>query len=113
MRPVGPITLTAGGQASVDIILDIYAKQGGGGGAAASVFVDETAIGSATYVVEYTTFPAFDPLFATLAGWVAQTGTAAAPGQVYDMFTAVTVVRVRITGGAGSIVVRAVQPGSP
>ena len=106
MRPVGPRTLAAQPVTDAPIILDWYNK----GPGSAVVMVDETAVGTLTYVVEYMTSNPFDtsvtPVWAS-----AGAGTAAAPGRFFNPPTTATAVRVRTTGGAGSISYTVQMPG--
>lgn len=106
MRPVGPRTLNTQPTTDSTIVLDWYNK----GDTTPVVMVDETAIGTLTYVVEVMMSNPFDtsvtPVWAS-----AGAGTAAAPGRYFSLPANATAVRVRTTGGAGSIVYWVTQPG--
>lgn len=110
MRPVGPRVLNTQPTADLPIILDLYAK----GLQEATIVVDETAIGTLIYVAEYAVQNPFDATFATSGLW--QTlGAGVLVGAVRNFNlpanTAVTAVRIRSTGGAGSVTYWVTQSG--
>jgi hypothetical protein len=106
MRPVGPRILATQPTTDTAVILDWYNK----GDTTPVVMADETAIGTLTYVVEIMMSNPFEPTPAPV--WAsAGAGTAAAPGRYFSLPPNATAVRVRTTGGAGSVTYWVTQPG--
>ena len=99
MRPYGPLTISAGNGPVLP--LDIY----GGGYPAVRMSVNEAAIGSLTYVVEFTTQNPFDPAYnAATAVWNTIAAAPVTNGAVYDISgQPCAAMRIRITGGAGTL----------
>lgn len=110
MRPVGPRILNTQPTADLAIILDRYAANP----EAATIVVDETAIGTLVYVAEYAVQNPFDATFAAAGLWqTLGAGTLVGAVRNFNLpaSTAVTAVRLRSTGGAGSVTYWVTQTG--
>lgn len=111
MRPVGPRVLNTQPTADLPIVLDYRAVNP----EQATIIVDETAVGTLVYVAEYAVQNPFDATFAAAGLW--QTlGAGTLVGAIRNFNlpanTAVTAVRLRSTGGAGSVTYWVTQAGS-
>lgn len=111
MRPVGPRIVNTQPTADLPIVLDYRA----GLPEQATIIVDETAIGTLVYLAEYAVQDPFAATFAASGLW--QTlGAGTLVGAVRNFNlpagTAVTAVRIRSTGGAGSVTYWVTQAGS-
>lgn len=111
MRPVGPRVLNTQPTADLAIVLDYRA----GLPEQATVIVDETAIGTLVYVAEYAVQDPFAATFAAAGLWqTLGAGTLVGAIRTFNLpaGVAVTAVRVRSTGGAGSVTYWVTQAGS-
>lgn len=111
MRPIGPLTLATQPTATPPIVLDSYAKTP----ELASLVADETAIGTLVYVAEYAFQSPFAATFAASGIWATLgAGTLVGAIRTFNLpaNTAVTAVRLRSTGGAGSVTYWFTQAGS-
>lgn len=111
MRPVGPLTLNTQPTSGPAVVLDYRANNP----EQATVIVDETAIGTLTYVAEFAMQDPFASTFAASGLW--QTlGAGTLVGAIRNFNlpagTVVTAVRLRSTGGAGSVTYWVSQAGS-
>jgi len=107
MRPIGPLTITAGDGPVIP--LDIYASGYNG----VRMSVNEADIGTLTYEVEFTGENPFNAAFdPATAVWNIIGPAAVINGSVFDVSgVAAAAIRLRITGGAGSLTYTVTQTG--
>lgn len=110
MRPIGPRVLATQPVTDTPIILDLYES----GTPRFSMLVDEAALGTLVYVVEFIIQNPFDPP-ANLLWQTFGAGTLVGTVRNFPLPAQglATAVRVRTTGGAGSITYYVTQASNP